>query len=116
MELEDIIPLDALFGKEPKFGPNSRKKKKKVDREALSSPMMRIPRMDVLVARDLIDIGMKELYQLQGRSAESLFEEIRKMREDTPEYRLAYLRMAIYYAENDSPDPKLLHPQEWQDA
>ena len=116
MALEDIIPLDALFGKEPKFGPNSRKKKKKIDREALSSPMMRIPRMDVLVARDLIDMGMKELYQLQGRSAESLFEEIRKMREDTPEYRLAYLRMAIYYAENDPPDPKLLHPQEWQDA
>ena len=116
MALEDIIPLDALFGKEPKFGPTARKKKKKVDREALSSPMMRIPRMDVLVARDLIDIGMKELYQLRGRSAESLFEEIQKIREDTPEYRLAYLRMAIYYAENDQPDPKLLHPQEWQDA
>mgnify|MGYP006205244851 CR=1 FL=1 len=116
MALEDIIPLDALFGKEPQFDPNPRKKKKKVDREALSSPMMRIPRMDVLVARDLIDIGMKELYELQGRSAESLFEEIQKMREGTPDYRLAYLRMAIYYAESDPPDPKLLHPQEWQDA
>ena len=68
------------------------------------------------VARDLIDIGMKEFYQLQGRSAESLFEEIRKLRPKTPEYRLAYLRMAIYYSENDPADPKLLHPQEWQDA
>ena len=116
MALEDIIPLDALFGKDPEFGQNPAKKKKKLDREALSSPMMRIPRMDVLVARDLIDIGMKELYELQGRSAESLFEEIQKVREDTPEYRLAYLRMAIYYAENDPPDPKLLHPQEWQDS
>ena len=110
MALEDIIPLDALLGNPKK------KKKKKVDREALASPMMRIPRMDVLAARDLIDIGVRELYQLQGRSAESLFEEIRKVREDTPEYRLAYLRMAIYYAENDPPDPKLLHPQEWQDS
>ncbi len=114
--LNDIIPLDALFGKDPEFGQNPAKKKKKIDREALSSPMMRIPRMNVLVARDLIDIGMKELYELRGRSAESLLEEIRKLREDTPEYRLAYLRMAIYYAENDPPDPKLLHPQEWQEV
>ena len=105
MAIEDIIPLDALFG-----GENTKKKKKKVDRIALSSPMMRIPRMDVLVARDLIDIGVKELYELQGRSAESLFEEIKKMRSDTPEYRLAFIRMAIYFAENDPADPKMLHP------
>ena len=73
MAIEDIIPLDALFG-----GENTKKKKKKVDRIALSSPMMRIPRMDVLVARDLIDLGIKEIYELQGRSAESIFEEIKK--------------------------------------
>ena len=113
MAIEDIIPMDALFGGE---GTNNRsKKKKKVDRIALSSPMMRIPRMDVLVARDLIDIGVKELYELQGRSAESLFEEIKKLRKDTPTYRLAYLRMAIYFAENDEADPKLLHPSEWNE-
>ena len=116
MALEDIIPLDAFFNKDPAHGRQARKKKKKVDQEALSSPIMRIPRMDILVARDLIDIGMKEFYQLQGRSAESLFEEIRKLRPKTPEYRLAYLRMAIYYSENDPADPKLLHTQEWQDA
>ena len=116
MALEDIIPLDAFLNKDPEHGRPARKKKKKVDREALSSPIMRIPRMDILVARDLIDIGMKEFYQLQGRSAESLFEEIRKLRPETPEYRLAYLRMAIYYSENDPADPKLLPPQEWQDA
>lgn len=108
MAIEDIIPLDKLFG-----GENTKKKKKKVDRIALSSPMMRIPRMDVLVARDLIDLGIKEIYELQGRSAESIFEEIKKMRADTPEYRLAYLRMAIYFAENEQPDPKMLHPSVW---
>jgi len=113
MAIEDIIPMDALFGGE---GTNNRsKKKKKVDRIALSSPMMRIPRMDVLVARDLIDIGVKELYELQGRSAESLVEEIKKMRSDTPEYRLAFIRMAIYFAENDPADPKMLHPSLWND-
>lgn len=109
MAINDIIPLDALFGNE-----NTKKKKKKVDRIALSSPLMRIPRMDVLVARDLIDIGIKELYEIQDRSAESLFEEIKKMRTDTPIYRLAYIRMAIYFAENEPADPKMLHPSLWE--
>lgn len=112
MAIEDIIPVDALFGQE---GSNNRsKKKKKVDRIALSSPIMRIPRMDVLVARDLIDIGVKELYELQGRSAESLFEEIKKMRPETPDYRLAYLKMAVYFSEEEDPDPKMLHPSLWE--
>ncbi|MBT3667239.1 MAG: hypothetical protein HN548_07145 [Opitutae bacterium] len=110
MAINDIIPLDALFGN---ADPNNRKKKKKVDRIALSSPIMRIPRMDVLVARDLIDIGIKELYEIQGRSAESLFEEVQKLRPDTPEYRLAYIKMAIYFAENENSDPKMLHPSIW---
>ena len=61
MALKDIIPLEAFFG-----GENPRKKKKKVDREALASPIMRVPRMDVRAARDLLDIGIRELYQLQG--------------------------------------------------
>ena len=74
MSINDIIPLDALFGDEN--GSNKNKKKKKVDRIALSSPMMRIPRMDVNVARDLIDIGINELFELEGRAPESLFEEI----------------------------------------
>ena len=115
MALEDIIPLDALMGKKPAYGDSPKKKKKKVDRLALSSPMMRIPRMDVLVARDLIDIGIKELYELQGRSAESLFEEICVLRPETPEYRIAYLRMGIYFAENHPPDPAMLHPKAWEE-
>ena len=75
---------------------------------------MRIPRMDVLVARDLIDIGIKELYELQGRSAESLFEEICVLRRDL-EYPIAYLRMGIYFAENHPPDPAMLHPKAWEE-
>ena len=112
MPINDIIPLDALFGGDDLDKP---KKKKKIDRIALSSPLMRIPRMDVLVARDLIDIGCKELYEMQDRSAESLFEEIKKIRPSTPSYRLAYIRMAIYFAENEKADPKLLHPSLWEE-
>ena len=47
---------------------------------------------------------------MQGRSAESLMEEIKNLRPDTPDYRLAYLRMGIYFAENDPPEASMLHP------
>ena len=112
MAINDIIPLDALLGNTDS---NKRKKTKKIDRIALSSPMMRIPRMDVLVARDLIDIGIKELYEIQGRSAESIFEEVLKLRAENPTYRLAYIRMAIYFAENENAEPKMLHPSVWEE-
>ncbi|MBU63645.1 MAG: hypothetical protein CMI26_14215 [Opitutae bacterium] len=110
MALKDILPLEALLG-----GANLKKKKKKVDREALASPVMRVPRMDVRAARDLMDIGIRELYQLQGRSAESLMEDIKAKKPDVPDYRLPYLRMAIYFSENEKTDPSKLHPSAWMD-
>ena len=117
MALEDIIPIDALLGKQPAYWDEERKgkKKKKIDREAMASPMMRIPRMDVRVARDLIDLGIRELYELQGRAPETLFEEIQKIRPDTPDWRLPYIRMAVYYSENEEHDPKMLQPQAWME-
>ena len=82
MAIEDIIPLDVLF---PDKGSNefhkgliTKGKKKKIDKEAMASPMMRIPRMDVRVARDLLDVGIREFYELQGRSADSIWEEIKE--------------------------------------
>lgn len=121
MSFDDIIPIDALLGKQPKpmYGgesPSVEGKKKKVDREAMQSAIMRIPRMDVRVARDLIDIGIREIYELQGRSAESLFEEILAVRPETPKYRVAYLRMGIYFSENDPPEASMIHPSVWQDV
>ena len=113
MAIEDIIPLDALLGRNSQNAGN--KKNKKIDKEAMASPMMRIPRMDVRVARDLIDIGVKELYELQGRAPESLFEEIKKRKIDSPEWRLPYLRMAVYYSENENLEPSKLHPHAWED-
>ena len=116
MALEDIIPLDSLLGKSPQYGDEQSggKKKKKLDREAMASSLMRIPRMDVQVARDLLDIQIKETYQLQGRAPETLFEEIKKIRPQSEGWRLPYIRMAVYYAENEKHDPKMLHPQAWQ--
>jgi hypothetical protein len=89
------------------------KKKKKVDYEALNSPFMRIPGMPVWGARALIDSGYFEIFEIQGRSAESLMEDLRKKYPETPNDRLSIFRLAIYYAETENPDSKLLTPQAW---
>jgi hypothetical protein len=89
------------------------KKKKKVDYEALNSALMRIPRMDVEVARNLIDIGIREIYELEGRAPEVLFEEAKLKNTQIPDDRVRYFRMAIYYAESPDPDHAKMHPDEW---
>lgn len=89
------------------------KKKKKVDYEALNSALMRIPRMDVAAARNLLDIGIREIYQLQGRAPEVLFDEAKSKAVELPEDRIRYFRMAVYYAESDAPEQNRLHPDEW---
>ena len=89
------------------------KKKKKVDYEALNSALMRIPRMDVAAVRNLIDIGISEIYDLRGRAPEILLEEARHKNDAIPDDRIRFFRMAVYYAESDSPEVSKLHPDEW---
>jgi hypothetical protein len=94
------------------FSPNA-KKKKKVDIVALQSPLMRIPRMDIQVVRDLLDQDINQPYQLVGRAPEALFEEARKKRPLIPTDHLRFFKMAVYYAETNSPDPEKMYPQHW---
>lgn len=98
------------------FGDPGKRKKKKVDMEALQSPLKRIPGMDIASVRDLLDIGIHDPEELRGRSPEALFEDILNLREQTPRDRLACLRMAVYYAETDDPDPRLMEPWKWADT
>ena len=119
MAIEDIIPLNLLLEKsaesESQQGSYPQKKKKKVDKEALASSFMRIPKMNVTVARDLIDIGIREQFELKGRAPEAIFEEIRKIKPHTPEWTLPFIRMAVYFCEEDNPEPEKLNPEVWKD-
>lgn len=89
------------------------KKKTKVDYEALNSSLMRIPRMDVSAARNLINIGVREIYDLKGRAPEILFEEARQKNGEIPLDQIRFFRMAVYYAECESPEATKMHPSEW---
>jgi hypothetical protein len=91
------------------------KKKKKADYAALASPFMRIPRLPVEVARDLLDLGLREIYELQGRAPEVLLQELQRRKPATPADRLPYLRLAVYFAENPEPDRGKLYPEAWRE-
>jgi len=92
------------------------KKKKKVDYEALHSPLNRIPGIDLPSVRDLIDLGFSETDELRGRSPEALYEDLLNKNEQTPRDRLYAIRLAVYFAESPEPDPTLLNIWKWQDS
>jgi hypothetical protein len=89
------------------------KPKKKVDYEALHSPFMRIPRMIAPVARDFLDLELRQVYELRGRAPEALFADACRRRPGIPEDHLHYYRMAVYFAETETPDPARMHPSAW---
>lgn len=90
-------------------------KEKKVDYAALDSPLMRIPKIDIATVRDLMDIGFAYPHELAGRSPDVLFGDVRRLRPQTPEVRLLYLRMAVYFAETPDADAKKMNPWAWKD-
>lgn len=94
--------------------PSPAKKRKKVDHEALNAPLMRIPGMKVEGVRALLNAGVREIYELTGRSPEVLFEESRKFDARLASDLLPYFRLAVYYAESEEPDPTLLNPHSWR--
>ena len=83
MSFEDIIPIDALLGKktQAKFEDNTpvSNGKEKLTAKLCSLQLCEFPN-GCEVSRDLIDIGIREIYELEGRSAESLFDEIKDLK------------------------------------
>ncbi len=89
--------------------------KKKADHQALASAWMRVPRLGVEAARDLLDLGFTHPDQIAGRCPESLFTQLQKMRPQTPPDRVRLLRLAVYVAEQGPNAEKAkLHPDAWR--
>ncbi len=76
-------------------------RKKKVDYAALNSVFMRIPRMNVLGARALLDLGFKEIYELRGRDPNSLLADLKKVRIEIPKEIIGYFEIAVAFAESE---------------
>ncbi len=95
--------------------PYARPRKNEIDEPAVTSPLNRIPGLDAVVVRELIDLGITRVHHLVGRSPEVLFAEILKKKPKTPRERLWQLRLAVYYAETPQPDPAKLKKWAWRD-
>lgn len=93
---------------------NSIKQKKKVDYLALNSSFMKVPHMKVEVARALMDLGFCEVYELSGRSSQTLLQDILRTKPGFPKGYLSYISLLVYMAETPEPDLKKLHPSFWQ--
>lgn len=91
------------------------KRKKKVDYEALNSPLSRIPGIDLRTVRVLLNQEISDPDELRGRSPESLFAEGQRQNAQLAEDVLFSLRLAVYYAETPDPEPALLAPWKWKD-
>jgi hypothetical protein len=91
-------------------------RKKKVDLEALNSPIKRIPGIDLPTVRDLIDLGFRRVDELSGRSPEALYQTILKNKPETPIDRLWMLRLGVYFAETPDPEPSRLQFWCWKDG
>lgn len=89
------------------------RKKKKIDYEALGSSFMRIPCMKPATARYLLDLGLKDTFELMGRCPDSLFSQIKQLKGLIPEETLSHLKLAVYFVENENPDPKKLKLEYW---
>lgn len=77
---------------------------------------MQIPKMDIASARDLLDIDINDIFELEGRSPETLFEAIKKHKSEVDPKRLWYIRMAVYFAENKNHlDGKKMSPWAWSE-
>lgn len=84
---------------EPPFSTNP-EAAKRLRKEALESAFMRIPRIKVETARDLLDLGFTQLYQITGRAPETLFADLLKCKPGLSADRLAGLRLAVQAAES----------------
>ena len=75
------------------------KKKKGVDYGALRSSFMQIPSIKVETARALLNLGYKDIFEVQGRDSNILFEECIKSMPETQNWILDDLKIIVNFPE-----------------
>jgi hypothetical protein len=79
--------------------------------------LSRIPGVGPSIAADLYSLGIREVAELRGRNAESLYAELcREVGTHVDRCALYVFRCAVYFASEPEPDPELLKWWNWKDA
>ncbi|HPJ39817.1 MAG TPA: helix-hairpin-helix domain-containing protein [Spirochaetota bacterium] len=75
-----------------------------------------IPGVGKSISRDLLDIGIRKISDLKGRSPEALYHEFCALRGTQVDRCVLYVfRCAVYFASEENHDPELLKWWNWKD-
>lgn len=75
-----------------------------------------IPGIGRSMARDLRDLGIYQVSDLLRKDPSQLYDDLCKLRGNVQDRCVLYVfKCAVYYAEQDHPDPELLKWWNWKD-
>ena len=78
--------------------------------------LQQIPGVGKNIARDMHNIGINSIEDLNGRRAQQLYDRLCDFKASPVDRCMLYVfRCAIYYASNIDHDPELLKWQNWKD-
>jgi RecG-like helicase len=81
-----------------------------------SNNLETVPGVGNSIAKDLRDIGIKNVTDLINKSPQKLYDDLCKKRKIKIDPCVLYVfRCAVYYAENDKHKPELLKWWNWKD-
>lgn len=79
--------------------------------------LQRIPGIGPSLARDLVDLGIRRVTALRGRSPERLYERLCVLRGQHQDRCVLYVfRCAVYFATERNHDPERLRWWNWKDT
>ena len=82
-----------------------------------TSPLEEIPGVGPSIARDLDELGLREVADVRGRDPEELYERLCALRGQRIDRCVLYVfRCAVYYAGRSVHDPELLKWWNWKDG
>ena len=92
-------------------------RKNETARASAIANLSRIPGVGPSIAADLYSLGIREVAELRGRNAESLYAELcRKVGKHVDRCALYVFRCAVYFASESKHDPELLKWWNWKDG
>ena len=79
--------------------------------------LTKIPGVGFSIANDLRELGYRSVEELRGADAEQMFEDLCANKGVRVDRCVLYVfRCATYFAETDSPDPRMLKWWNWKDS
>ena len=87
-----------------------------IDKKVVAKKLQVIPGVGISIAQDLIDLGVSDVSDLKGRNPEKLYDQLMELRGVHIDRCMLYvLRCAVYFATENTHDPKKLKWWNWKD-